>query len=164
MLKMGINPYLCTYEEIWRSNSMPSLDFEIFEGKTFRDLCKDVITRSESKKDQLDTLLADCRGHIKNINDAQVFLPRIKELLEVGIKNDEQLIKLSSVLQKLQSTQLETSGGEDGMLSEDEKEQLLKNSLREEIKDIQKNVAEIVKATPTSVPTPSPIPAPNIIS
>lgn len=139
---------------------MPNLDFEVFDGKTFRDLCKEIVDRSQSKKDQLDTLLADCRGHIKSINDAQMFLPRIKELLEVGIKNDEQIIKLTSILQKLQSTQLEASGGEDGMLSDDEKSQLLQNSLREEIKDIQKNVTEIVKSTPA----PTPIPTPNVIS
>jgi len=119
---------------------MANLDFEVYDGKTFRDLCKEVIERSQSKKDQLDTLLSDVRGHIQNKNDAVVFLPHLKQILEVGIKNDEQIIKLTSVLQKLQSTQLETSGGEDGILSDEEKEQLLKNAVKEEIKVIKKTV------------------------
>lgn len=119
---------------------MANLDFEVFDGTTFRDLCKEVVDRSTSKKDQLDTLMSDVRGHIKNINDAQVFLPRIKELLDVGIKNDEQIIKLVGVLQKLQSTQIEATGGSDGTLTDAEKEQLLQNSVKEEMKSIKKEV------------------------
>jgi len=117
-----------------------NLDFEVADGKSFRDLCKEIIDRSQSKKDQLDTLFSDVRGHIKNINDAAVFLPRLKELLEVGIKNDEQIIKLTAILQKLQSTQLETSGGDDSMLSEEEKEQLVQSMIKEKMKDIKQNV------------------------
>lgn len=119
---------------------MANLDFEVADGKSFRNLCKDIIDRSQNKKDQIDTLISEVRGHIKNSNDVQVFLPRIKELLDVGIKNDEQIIKLVGVLQKLQSTQLETSGGNDGMLTDEEKEQLLQNALNKEIKDIKKVV------------------------
>ena len=123
---------------------MANLDFEVCDGKTFRDLCKEVIDRSQSKKDQLDTLLSDVRGHIKNVNDATVFLPRIKELLEVGIKNDDQVVKLVSILQKLQSTQLEASGGDDGMLTEEEKDQLLKNAVKQDITAIKKTVDSVV--------------------
>jgi len=119
---------------------MPNLDFDICDGKTFRELCKDIISRSESKKDQLDTLFSDIRGHIKNINDYQSFLPRIKELVEVGVKNDEQLIKLASVVQRLQSTQLEASGGDTAGLSEEEKEQLLKSVAQEKMKEIQTEI------------------------
>jgi hypothetical protein len=127
---------------------MANLDFEVADGKTFRDLCKEIIDRSQSKKDQLDTLVSDVRTHIKTANDVAVFLPRVKELLEVGIKNDDQVVKLVSILQKLQSTQLETTGGEDGMLTEDEKEQLLKAAAKSEVKEIKKAVeaSDIPKA------------------
>lgn len=117
-----------------------NLDFEVANGKSFRDLCGDIIERSQSKKDQLDTLLSEVRGYIKTPNDVVVFLPRVKELLEVGIKNDDQIVKLTAILQKLQSTQLETSGGEDGLLSEEEKEQLLKANATKEISEIKKVV------------------------
>lgn len=118
-----------------------NLDFEIADGKTFRDLFKEIIDRSQSKKDQLDTLVSDVRTHIKTANDVAVFLPRIKELLEVGIKNDDQIVKLAGIIQKLQSSQLET-GGADGMLSEEEKEQLLRASIESEIKEIKKVVEQ----------------------
>lgn len=122
---------------------MPPLNFEVYDGKSFQDLCKDIVNRSQSKKDQLDTLISDIRSLIKQPNDVQVFMPRIKELLEVGIKNDEQIVKLCAVVQRLQATQLEVSGGETGGLSDDEKEQLLQAKLREvtNISDIKKEVS-----------------------
>jgi len=119
---------------------MSNNNFEVSEGTTFRDLCAEIIQRSTAKKNQLDTLFTDVRSHIKNVNDVQVFLPRIKELLDVGVKNDEQLIKLASVVQRLQSAQLEASGGDSGGLSEEEKEQLIENSAREKINEIKKEI------------------------
>ena len=128
---------------------MANLDFDVFEGKSFKDLCKDVVDRSQSKKDQLDTLISDIRTLIKQPNDVQVFMPRIKELLEVGIKNDEQIVKLCAVVQRLQSTQLETTGGDSAGLSEEEKEQLLSAKIREleNIKDIKKEVENPILTT-----------------
>lgn len=122
-------------------------DFEICDGTTFRDICKEVIDRSQSKKNQIDTLFSDIRGHIKNINDAQVLLPRIKELLDVGVKNDEQLIKLATVVQKLQSTQLESSGGENGLLTDEEKEQLMQNIAKASVVDIKTEVDSFLQLT-----------------
>jgi hypothetical protein len=121
---------------------MPNLDFDVCNGKTFRDLCKDIIDRSQSKKDQLDTLLTQTRTYITDANSAIVFIPKLKELIECGIKNDEQLVKLSAVVQRLQSTQLEASGGDTAGLSEEEKEGLLQARIRdlETLKEIKKEV------------------------
>ena len=128
---------------------MPNLDFDIYDGKSFKDLCKDIVERSVSKKDSLDTLISDIRSLIKQPNDVQVFMPRIKELLEVGVKNDEQLIKLGAVVQRLYSTQIETTGGDVVGLSEEDKEQLLQARIREidNLKNIKKEV-EMSISTP----------------
>lgn len=119
---------------------MASVNFEIYDGKTFKDLCKEVVLRSQSKKDQLDTLISDIRSQINQPNDLQVFIPRIKELLEIGVKNDEQLIKLAAVLQRLESAQIEATGGEPTGLTNEEKEQLMNAKLREleALKEIKK--------------------------
>jgi len=125
-----------------------NLDFEVADGKSFRDLCKDILDRSTSKKDQLDTLFSEVRSLIKNANDAQVFLPRIKELLDVGIKNDEQLVKLASVVQRLQSTQIEATGGDTTGLSDEEKEQLLQSATTAKLTEIKKELDSVVVPTP----------------
>ena len=125
--------------------SMADIDFEIYGGKTFKDLCRDVVTRSESKKDQIDTLLGDLRTLIKGPNDVGMMMPNIKNLLEVGVKNDEQLIKLAAVVQRIQSTQIEVTGGEGSGLTEEEKAKLLKNHLEETkatLDDIKKTIDE----------------------
>ena len=119
---------------------MPNLDFDVYDGKTFRDLCKEVVERSQNKKDQLDTLFTEIRGMIKGANEAQIFLPRLKEFLDVGIKNDEQLVKLAAVVQRLQSTQLEASGGDTAGLSDEEKEQLIQTIEKEKIKEIKQEI------------------------
>lgn len=126
------------------------MDFEVCDGTTFKDLCKDVIARSNSKKDQLDTLISDVRTLIKNANDAQVFLPRIKEFLDVGIKNDEQIVKLASVVQRLQSTQIEATGGDSTGLSDEEKEELIKNSAKDRLTEIKNEIDSVVTTTQPS--------------
>lgn len=128
---------------------MADLDFEVYGGKTFKDLCKDVVERSMSKKDQIDIMISDLRSLIKQPNDVQVFIPRIKELLEVGVKNDEQLIKLAAVVQRIASTQIEVSGGEGAGLTEEEKAQLLKNV--ESLKNIKQTVSDPVPPTKLNV-------------
>jgi hypothetical protein len=124
------------------------INFELFDGKTFKDLCRDVIDRSDNKKIQLDTIIGDLRTLIKGPNDIPMLIPRIKELLEVGVKNDEQLIKLAAVVQRLHSTQIEATGGEDGGLSEEEKDKLLEQHLA----DVQKNLVAIKQETEIPIP------------
>ena len=124
---------------------MADLDFEVYEGKTFKELCKEIVERSVSKKDQLDTLIGDLRTLIKGPNDVGQFMPRIKELLEVGVKNDEQHIKLAAVVQRISSAQIIATGGDEIGLSEKEKENLMKLHLeaQESLKNIKKEVEEI---------------------
>lgn len=126
---------------------MAEFDFEIFPGKRFTDLCRDIVTRADSKKDQVDILMSDVRSLIKDKNDAIVLLPQVKGLLEVGIKNDEQLVKLVAIMQRLQSTQIEASGGADFGLSEEEKAQLFN-----EVKEIEQEVKSPVPAITGSNP------------
>jgi len=125
-----------------------NLDFELFDGKTFKDICKDIVSRSDAKKDQIDTIIGDLRTLIKGPNDVSMFIPRIKELLEVGVKNDEQLIKLAAVIQRIQSSQIEATGGDSIGLSEEEKAKLLEQHME----DVQKNLKSIQKETATPIP------------
>lgn len=108
-------------------------EFEVFEGKAFKDLCKDIYGRSENKHEQLDLLIAELRPLIKNIDDAQQVVPLIQGYLEVGVRNDEQLVKLAQVVQRMQTAKVE--GGTGIALTEAEKEQLWK-----EVKEVTQEV------------------------
>ena len=102
------------------------LDFELYKGKKYSSLLKDVVVNSEQKKDQIVILVSDLRSMIKTANDAIVVVPLIKDYLDVSVRNDEQLVKLAAVVQRIISSQSQGEDGNMGMLlSEDERKQLM---------------------------------------
>lgn len=119
-------------------------DIEIFKGKSFSDLMKDIYSNSSKKDRQINMLIGELRPLIKNVGDATVIVPLIKEYLEVGVKNDEHLVKLAAVVQRLVSTnnRVQAETGNSWMLSEEEKKQLM--SELEEIDGSEKAVNEKV--------------------
>jgi hypothetical protein len=114
-------------------------DIEIFEGKTFSSLVRDIYTNSSHKKDQINQLIKDLHGMIKDVGGATVVAPMIKDYLDVAIKNDDQLVKLSAVLQRVINggSAAAEETGEFG-LSEAEKEQLLEN-VKDELSEMKQN-------------------------
>ena len=96
---------------------------EIFNGKSFSDLLKEIHTNSKKKDKQINSLIAQLHPLIKNISDATILVPLIKDYLDVGIKNDDMLVKMASIVQRAMS-RTESEGG-DFSLSDDEKKQLL---------------------------------------
>ena len=103
------------------------LDFEIYKGKNFAGLCKDIVKNSESKKDQIDILISELRSLIKTVNDAVIIVPLIKDYYDVGVKNDEQLVKLASIVQKLVAKGEASGEGNNMMLSDEERKQLMED-------------------------------------
>jgi hypothetical protein len=122
-------------------------DIEIFKGKKFSDLMKDIYANSSKKDRQINMLIAELRPLIKNVGDATVIVPLIKEYLEVGVKNDEHLVKLAAVVQRLVSTnnRVQAETGNSWMLSEEEKKQLMNelDSLTDADKSINEKVVDL---------------------
>lgn len=102
-------------------------DIEIYKNKKFSDLCKDIVSNSESNRDQLDVLISDLRVLIKTANDALLIVPLIKDYFDVRVKNDEQLVKLAAVIQKIITRQtVNPDGTMDGfVITEEEKRQIM---------------------------------------
>ena len=114
---------------------------KIFDGKSFEDLTKDIYENQQNKKLQLDLLIQEVHGMIQTLDDAVLVTPMIKELFEVSVKNDEHLVKLASVWQRIISKS--SNDTEDSMLlSESEKEDLI-NALQDDVNEIQKRSDEI---------------------
>ena len=101
-------------------------DLEIYKGKSFSSLCKEIVINQNEKKDQLDILVSELRGLIKTVNDAIVVVPLIKEYLDVGVKNDEQLVKLASIIQRILSRPNDgADAGSPFMMTDEERKQLM---------------------------------------
>ena len=116
-------------------------EFELFKGTTFSDLMKDIYHNSKKKDRQINTLIQELQPLIKNIGDATVIVPLIKEYLDVSVKNDEHLVKLAAVVQRLVGSATKDGGDEYGM-SDEEKARLLQTA-QEELDAIHKEQDEI---------------------
>jgi len=103
-----------------------AIDFEIFEGKTLSDVFKDIYDNSKRNKEQLEVLMKEVVGFIKDGDTAVQIIPMLKEYLEINVKNDEQLVKLATIVQRLAQGVKSDSEGEYA-LTDAEKEQLMKN-------------------------------------
>ena len=108
---------------------MDSLNQIIFDDKSFSDLLKEIHKNQSKKSKQLASLIAELRPLITSLGDATVVVPLIKEYMEISVKNDDQLIKMAAIVQRLSTGN--SSTGDGGMLTEEEMEQL--QSVAEEI-------------------------------
>lgn len=109
----------------------------LFKNVTFADLMSDVYHNSKKKDRQISSMIAELQPLIRNASDATIIVPLIKEFLDIAVKNDDHLIKLSAIVQRFISTK-QTISGADGLLSDEEKQQLLKvaeQTLSEELDD-----------------------------
>jgi hypothetical protein len=115
---------------------------ELFKGTTFADLMSVVYHNSKKKDRQINQLIAQLQPLIKNASDATIIVPLIKEYLDVAVKNDDHLVKLTAIVQRYISTK-QTISGADGLLSDEEKQQLLKvaeQTLSAELSDELDNI------------------------
>lgn len=98
---------------------------ELFKGTSFADLMSDVYHNSKKKDRQISQLISQLQPLIKNASDATIIVPLIKEYLDVAVKNDDHLVKLTAIVQRYISAN-QTISDADGLLSDEEKQQLLK--------------------------------------
>jgi hypothetical protein len=104
---------------------MENLDKIIFGKKKFSDILGEIYDNQKKKETQISALINELKPLIENIGDATLVVPLIKEYLEIGVKNDEQLIKLATIIQRVQQTSNSGEGSNSYMISEEEKQQLL---------------------------------------
>lgn len=78
------------------------LETTIFGKKTVSDVLKEIYDNSRNKDRQINALIGELKPLVENIGDATLLVPLIKEYLEVGIKNDEHLIKMVALVQRLE--------------------------------------------------------------
>jgi len=117
-------------------------DYEIFEGKTLSDLFKDIYSNTESNRKQLDVLTREIVGFIKDGDTAVQIVPMIKEYLEINVKNDEQLVKIAGIVQRLIAAENKVGSESEFGLTDAEKEQLMQG-IQDTVDEIQQTSDEI---------------------
>tara|TARA_R110000850_G_scaffold164711_3_gene289703 strand:- start:672 stop:1067 length:396 start_codon:yes stop_codon:yes gene_type:complete len=101
-----------------------SNDFEIFPGKSPSGLFEDIYNNQINKKRNISEVIAELRKLVKSPNDMRYIGPLIKDLIDTSVRNDESLLKLATIAQRIMIAGTKNDG-EDGFLSEAEREQLL---------------------------------------
>lgn len=102
---------------------MNGLDNIVFGGKKFSDILEEIYNNQKKKDKQIYALISELKTLVNEIGDATLIVPLIKEYLEISVKNDEQLIKMATIIQRIMSNNANTDGGFG--ISEEEKAQLL---------------------------------------
>ena len=108
---------------------MGQLDSIVFGNKKFSDILNEIYDNQTQKKKQITALISELKPLVNEIGDATLIVPLIKEYLEISVKNDEHLIKMMAVIQRLNNSNI--NGGGDSLLTEEELKQL--QAIAEEI-------------------------------
>ena len=103
--------------------NMGQLDKNVFGSKKFSDILEEIYNNQKKKEEQISTLISELKPLIQDIGDATLVVPLLKEYLEISVKNDEQLIKMATIIQRA----VQNEGDDDGNfgMTEEEKQQLL---------------------------------------
>jgi len=127
-----------------------STDFELFKGKNLSSLFEDIYNNQLSKKQKISGLIEELKKMVKHTNDVAAIGPVISSLIDSSVKNDDQLVKLATIATKIIAADKKIEG-QDGFLSEFEKNQLLKELEEtkqevERVDDLEFEIDELKKA------------------
>jgi|TARA_R100001079_G_scaffold15599_1_gene7782 hypothetical protein len=122
-----------------------SNDYEIFKGKSLSSLFQDIYENQNYNRKQLDVLTRNITSMIKDGDTAVQIVPMIKEYLEINVRNDELLVKLASIVQKIISTENKGESESEFGLSELEKQEIMNTILEHDTKDLQETSDKIRK-------------------
>ncbi len=117
-------------------------DYEIFEGKSLSGLFKDIYENTKTNKTQLEVLMKEVVGFIKDGDTAVQIIPMLKEYLEINVKNDDQLVKVAAIVQRIIAAESKGSSEDEFGLSEAEKEQLM-GAIEDAATDLQSHSDDI---------------------
>ena len=114
-------------------------DMEIYEGKKFTDLVRDIHDSTLIKRGMIAELIKELRGFLSasDPNSIAVYAPINKDYLDLMVRNDDHLIKLAAIFQRIMMAEEEATGT-DGILSEMEKERILAEAKQDLEKEVQK--------------------------
>jgi hypothetical protein len=99
------------------------LDKLVFKDKKFSDILEEIYNNQKKKSKQITAMIRELQPLIQDTGDATIIVPLIREYLDAGIKNDDHLIKMATIIQRILNSQ--GSAEETLLISEEEIEQLM---------------------------------------
>ena len=101
---------------------MGALDSVVFGKKKFSNILEEIYNNQKKKEKQISGLISELKPLISDIGDATLIVPLIKEYMDIGVRNDEQLIKMATIVQRVLNNKI----SEDTLgITEEEKSELM---------------------------------------
>jgi hypothetical protein len=124
-------------------------DITLFGQTSLSDIFKQIHKNNKAVDNQINELIGALKPLASsNAGSAVMLMPTVKDLIDVNVKNNDQLIKMAGIAQRAANT---NSSGNDSLIDMDEIQLLLEeqNAIKEEgnklleaaNKDIQKQLA-----------------------
>lgn len=124
-------------------------DIQLFDGKNLAGLFQEIYDNQVDKKQQIRELIKNLTPLIEGIGDATLLVPLIKDYMELGIKNDELLVKLAQIVQRVESSKKVAAPDMfdfsllEGMLKEEE-------ALEKDLNAAEQNAEKVVENVVTN--------------
>lgn len=101
-------------------------DVKAFKDTSLGDILEEAHTRSNEQKELIERLIDQVADLMEDENDAVTLVPLIRDYLEINVQNNEQLVKISQVIQRMYNASIKQSddGGGGAGFTDEEKDEL----------------------------------------
>lgn len=99
----------------------------IFKNKKFSDLLEEIYNNTRKKDKKIDEMVKNATSRITELGHIQTLGPIIKDYLDVGVKNNDMLVKLATIVQRLETAVAKGEGSAD-FFADGELEKILNQS------------------------------------
>lgn len=102
-------------------------DIEIFSGKTFGDLLKEIHQNTEDNRNMIEGLITDFKenSELNSLGDVKFLAETLQPYVKMTIDNNEHIIKMASIVQKAVEKPKATNSSEENLsFSKEELDQL----------------------------------------
>lgn len=102
-------------------------DVTAFGETSLGDILEEAHNRSQEQKEIVERLVDQLSDLMESEEDAVALVPLIKEYLEINVQNNEQLVKIAQVIQRMYNASIKQSGDDGGGgvgFTDEEKEEL----------------------------------------
>lgn len=122
------------------------INSELYDGRSLADLFAEIHKNTDSKRQQINTFIVKLVQMVKAPEDAVMVGPIVQAFMETNVRNDEHLVKVAQIAQRLILVGQKADGGGGGTLTEEEKTQLLR-TIKAETEKLEEEIAVESKTT-----------------
>ena len=120
-------------------------DIKIFGKTSLADIFKQIHKNNKDIDEQINNIIDTVQPFVNNAGSAVMLLPVVKDLIDVNVKNNDQLVKLAAIAQRAATANMSK---QDDLINPEEIAQILEEqkSLTYEGQKLLKQKDELIKS------------------